>query len=112
MSEAVFDSYRAGRALEGRLADDDVIRQVARDAVTRGYWVLTRRELIVMKGDDISVRIPLDRLQGHLRDGAGGIDVRLQAAGDPGVVIGTFARPNKLTSRLLEVLRDNAPDAV
>ena len=109
----MFDAYRASRALKPHLAADDAIEFVASDDITSDYWVLTHRELIILRGDTIATRLPLDNGAVALRPSAGGVEVRVRdTRGGAPTLIASFRRANKLTDRITEVMRsdDTAAD--
>ena len=105
----MFDAYRASRALEGKLADGDALQVVAADDVTRNYWCLTKQELVVLDGDVIAARIVLRQMQGEVRSGAAGTEVRVSDAKGGPVLIASFRRANKLTAQLATMLRNGDP---
>lgn len=100
----MFDAYRASRALEGHLADGDALQVLATDDVTRNYWCVTKQDLIVLKGDTIVSRIPLERMHGEVRSMPGGTEVRVTDTKGGPVLIASFRRANKLTKHLATML--------
>src|SRR3954452_12470699 len=115
---SVFDAYQVQRALRGHLAEDDAMEMLARDDATGVYWVLTRRELILVKDNRLGERIPRDRLRGG---GAGNDPAvagggRSAAAPDWAVparaggnaprmtLLAPFRKPNRLTRALAEII--------
>jgi hypothetical protein len=101
---SVFDAYRANRALEGRLAEGDSLQVVASDDVTRNYWCLTKRELVVLTGEAIVARLPLERLHGEIRSTSSGVEVRVTDTKGGPMLIASFRRANKLTTKLATFL--------
>lgn len=109
----MFDAYRASRALKPHLADDDTIELVASDDITSDYWVLTSRELVILRGDVITTRLPLEHGAVAARSSAGGLELRVRdTRGGAPLLIASFRRANKLTTRITEVMRadDTTPD--
>src|SRR3954451_11271970 len=86
---SVFDAYQVQRALRGHLAEDDAMEMLARDDATGVYWVLTRRELVLVKDNRIGDRIPRDRLPGTLEVTA----LSVTARGRGGPARGNGRRP-------------------
>ena len=105
----MFDAYRASRALEGHLADGDALQVLASDDVSRNYWCLTKQDLIVLKGDAIVGRVPLERLHGEVRSTSNGIEVRVTDTKGGRVLIASFRRANKLTKQLAALLAGPQP---
>lgn len=105
----MFDAYRASRALEGHLADGDALQMLASDDVTRNYWCLTKQDLIVLQGDAIVARLPLERMQGEVRTTASGTDVRVSDGKGGQLLIASFRRPNKVTRQLASILGGSEP---
>src|SRR5690348_5201381 len=106
---SVFDAYRASRALEGHLADGDSLQVVASDDVTRNYWCLTKQDLIVLKGNEIVARVPLERVHGEVRSTSNGTEVRVTDTKGGPVLIASFRRANKLTNQLAALLAGQDP---
>jgi hypothetical protein len=106
---SVFDAYRANRALQGHLADGDALQALAGDDVTRNYWCLTQRELVVLKGDTIVARLPLERMHGEVRSTPNGTEVRVTDTKGGPVLIASFRRANKLTTKLAAMLSGRDP---
>lgn len=104
----MFDAYRASRALEGHLADGDALQMVASDDVTRNYWCVTKQDLIVVAGDAIVARLPLERLHGQVRSTANGTEVRVTDNKGGPVLIASFRRPNKVTKQIAALLADGS----
>ena len=105
----MFDAYRASRALEGHLADGDALQVLASDDVTRNYWCLTKQDLIVLQGDTIVARLPLERMHGEVRSSHGGTEVRVTDTKGGPVLIASFRRANKLTKQLAAMLAGPQP---
>jgi hypothetical protein len=102
----VFNASRARRALEGHLADGDALEVLASDDVTRNHWCLTKQDLVVLKGDAVIGRLPLERMHGEVRSTASGTEVRVTDTKGGPVLIASFRRANKLTKRLAALLGD------
>jgi hypothetical protein len=103
---SVFDAYRASRALKPHLAADDRIELVASDDITSDYWVLTRQELFVLRGDTISRRLPLEHGAVSLRTTAAGVELRVRdTRGGAPLAIASFRRGNKFTDRITSTMR-------
>jgi hypothetical protein len=103
----VFDVFRVNRALEGRLADGDTVQVVAADEIDRSYWVVTDTELLVLTGDDISARVPLERGELTLDASSDRVDVRVRDTGPAGqILLASFRKHNKLTQHLQKVLAE------
>ena len=100
----MFDAYRASRALEGHLADGDALQLLASDDVTRNYWCLTKQDLIVLNGDTIVARVPLERMHGEVRSTPSGIEARVTDGKGGPLLIASFRRPNKVTKQLASML--------
>ena len=100
----MFDARRANRALAGHLAEGDALQVVASDDVTRNYWCLTKQDLVVLHGDRIVGRVPLERLHGEVRSAPSGTEVRVTDTKGGSVLIASFRRANKLTKRLAALL--------
>lgn len=109
----MFDAYRASRALKPHLAADDEIELVASDDITSDYWVLTRQELVVLRGDTISRRLPLEHGAVSVRTTGGGVELRVRdTRGGAPLAIASFRRANKFTDRITASMKadDEAGD--
>ena len=100
----MFTAQRASRALEGHLAEGDSLQVVASDDVTRNHWCLTEQDLIVLDGDSIVARLPLERMHGEVRSTPSGVEVRLTDTKGGPVLIASFRRANKLTKQIAALL--------
>lgn len=105
----MFNAYRARRALENHLANGDALQVLASDDVTGNSWCMTKQDLVVLKGDAVIARLPLERMHGEVRSTAGGTEVRVTDTKGGPVLIASFRRPNKLTRQLATMLA--APEA-
>ena len=100
----MFDAYRANRALEGHLAEGDSLQVAASDDVTGNFWCLTNQDLVVLNGDSIVARVPLERMHGEVRSMPSGTEARITDTKGGPVLIASFRRPNKLTKALAALL--------
>ncbi|MDQ1696097.1 MAG: hypothetical protein QOJ03_1450 [Frankiaceae bacterium] len=97
----MFDAFRARRAIEGHLQAGEEVEAIAIDDATGDYVVMTTSHLVVLKGDTITSRIPLDRIQGETTSTeATGSTLRIHDTSTGKVVIATFRRRNKLIEML------------
>jgi len=101
---SVFDAYQVQRVLRGHLADDDAMELLARDDATGAYWVLTRRELLLVKDQQIGERIGREELAGSVEVSDVAVTVRIKGGESRAALLGTFRKPNRLTRALGEVL--------
>jgi hypothetical protein len=101
---SVFDAYQVQRALRGHLADDDAMEMLARDDATGVYWVLTRRELVLVKDNRIGERIPRERLGGIVDVTDLAVTARVRGSDPRMTLVGTFRKPNRLTRALAEII--------
>ena len=104
----MFDAYQVQRALRGHLADDDAMELLARDDATGAYWVLTRRELLVVKDQQIGERMARDQLAGSVEVSDVAVTVRIRRGESRAALLGTFRKPNRLT-RALDAVLGEAP---
>jgi hypothetical protein len=105
MAEAsVFVAYQVQRALRGHLAEDDAMQMLARDDATGVFWVLTRRELVLVKNMQIEDRLPRAELTGDVEVTDVTVTVRVRTADRSKVVMGTFRKRNRLTEALAEIV--------
>jgi len=100
----VFDAYQVQRALRGHLADDDAMELLARDDATGAYWVLTRRELLLVQDQQIGERVARDDLAGSIEVSDVAVTVRIRGRESRAALLGTFRKPNRLTRALADVL--------
>jgi hypothetical protein len=101
---SVFDAYQVQRALRGHLADDDAMETLARDDATGAYWVLTHRELVLVKDHEVGERISRDELAGAVEAADVAITVRVHGGEPRTALVGTFRKPNRLTRALAEII--------
>ena len=104
----MFDAYQVQRALREHLADDDALETLARDDATGVFWVLTRRELVLLADLQIAERVPRAALAGEVETTDVGVTVRLRAGEGRKALLGTFRKPNRFTRALGEVLEGGA----
>jgi hypothetical protein len=100
---SVFDAYQVQRALHGHLADDDAMVMLARDDATGAFWVLTRRELILVKDQEVGERMSRDELTGSVEVTDMAVTVRVRGSDPRTALLGTFRKPNRLTRALAEI---------
>jgi len=105
---SVFDAYQVQRALRGHLADDDAMETIARDEATGSYWVLTHRELILVKDQQVGDRLARDEIAGSIDRNDVAVSVRLRGHEPGTAIVGTFRKPNRLTNALAEIVQDTA----
>jgi hypothetical protein len=101
---SVFDAYQVQRALRGHLADDDVLETLARDDATGAFWVLTRRELIIVLDQRVRERAERGAIEGDVETTDVAVTVRLRPAAANRTIVGTFRKPNRLTRALSEII--------
>ena len=104
----MFDAYQVQRALRGHLAEGEALETLARDDVTGAFWVLTARELILLKDLQVEERIPRESLEGEIEITDVGVTVRLWGADARKPLVGTFRKANRLTKALGEALEPDA----
>jgi hypothetical protein len=105
---SVFDAYQVQRALRGHLADGDALETLARDDATGVFWVLTRRELILVEDLQPGERVAREALAGDAETTDVGVTVRLRGSDGRKALVGTFRKPNRLTNALAELLQRDA----
>jgi hypothetical protein len=92
-------------ALRGQLAPGDEIRAMARDEISRDYWVVTDGEVIRMHGRSVAQRMPLTEAIGAVTvQPPAGVTIRIHSRRDSeNRMLTSFRKPNGVTRRLAEV---------
>ncbi|HET7531302.1 MAG TPA: hypothetical protein VFJ98_10120 [Mycobacteriales bacterium] len=103
----MFDAYQVQRALRGHLAEDDVMENLARDEATGAFWVLTRRELLIVKDLQIVDRLDRTAVAGEVSTSDVGVTVRVRGSDRAKVLVGTFRKACRLTDALTELVQDH-----
>lgn len=105
---SVFDAYQVQRVLRGHLAEGDALETLARDDATGAFWVLTGRELIVVRDQQISDRMAIDGLTGEVETTDAGVTVRVRGGDTSKALIGTFRKAGRFTRSLAALLAGDA----
>lgn len=100
---------RVRSALRQRVERGETIDAIARDEVARDYWVLTSRELLVLRHGIVAQHIRIGDAIGAVSEQAAGVSVRVHSRQPAdGQLIGSFRAHNDLTRRLAVLLQGHA----